>query len=105
MAGVDAEDRQVLVNRSLVTTSKWLVEPFEEAYQWMRQLGIGLDSRETVGTIAFSGKGEVKVSHLTWSELVELHRAYERLIEIEKLLKDCDTKKQPEAGTVVDQRG
>jgi len=104
MSCVDMEDHQVLVNRRLVMTSKRLAEPFEEAYQWMRQSGIQLDSRETVGTIAFSRKGETKVSHLTWSELIELHYAYERLDRIEKRLKARDSSRRLEPGAANGER-
>ena len=84
MASIDAEVQQVLLNLELVKTSKRIAEQFEEAYQWMSQLGIHLHPRETVGTLAFAGKGKRWVNHLTWSELMALHQAYEHLNQIEK---------------------
>ena len=90
MSCATAEDDQVVVNRTFVATSKRIAEPFEEAYQWMRQLGINPNSREMVGTIAFTGRGKVKVCQLTWAELVDLHCAYEQLECIEQHLRAGD---------------
>lgn len=87
MTTIDAEVEQGLLNLELVTTSKRIAEPFEEAYQWLKQLGIHLDPRESVGTLAFAGKGIHKISHLTWAELTELHEAYERIGALEKHLR------------------
>ena len=77
----------------LVTASKRIASPFEEAYQWLRQRQNHLDPRETIGTIAFSSKGEVKLNHLTWSDVTELHLAYERIKNIEVLLRSRDVEK------------
>lgn len=87
MATIDVEVEQALLNLELITTSKRIAAPFEEAYQWMIQLGVDLHPQETVGTLAFAGKGKRKVGHLTWAEIVSLHEAYERLNTIEKHLK------------------
>ena len=79
----DAEGARVLLDRRVVRTSRRIAEPFEEAYQWMQQLGIKPNSSELVGTIAFTGQGKVKVCELTWAELVDLHCAYQHLKCIE----------------------
>ena len=83
MASIDAEVDQTLLE--LVRTSKRIAEPFEEAYQWMMQLGDHLHPQESIGTLAFASKGKRKVAHLTWAEVMSLHQACERrLNEIEK---------------------
>ena len=69
MASIDAEVEQVLLNLELVTSSKRIAEPFEEAYQWMNQLGVHLHPQETVGTLAFTIKHKCKMNHLKWSEM------------------------------------
>lgn len=97
MAGIDDNVDDVLVQRELVQTSKRIGKPFEAAYQWMKQQNINLDSRETVGTIAFSGRGKSKVSHVTWAELVDIHNAYIRLDSLERILKARLLEKQIKA--------
>ena len=99
MASIDAEVDQAMLNLELVRTSKWIAEQFEEAYQWMSQLGIHLHPRETVGTLAFAGKGKRWVNHLTWSELMALHQAYERLNAIESRLNAREIEKHLVART------
>lgn len=94
MAGVDQLADEVLVQRELIRSSKFIAEPFEVAYQWMKKQDLNLDSRETVGTIAFSGKGKSKISHVTWSELVSIHDAYERFDRLERLLELVWVEKQ-----------
>ena len=86
MASVDDNVDEILAQRELLRSSKFIAKPFEAAYQWMKQQDLNLDSRETVGTIAFSGKGESKISHVTWSELVSIHDAYQRFDRLERLL-------------------
>lgn len=98
MSRVDEKFDEVLVQRELLRSSKRIAQPFEAAYQWMKQQDINPDSRETVGTIAFSGKGDCKVSHVTWSDLVNLHDAYARLDSLDRLLKARWIEKQFKAG-------
>lgn len=86
MARIDEAVDEVLVQRELLRSSKCIAKPFEAAYQWIKQQNINLDSRETVGTISFSGDGECKVSHVTWSQLVDVHNAYKRFDSLERLL-------------------
>lgn len=86
MAIGDAELGQFLMELELVTTSKQIATPFEDAYQWLKETQTHLDPRETVGTIAFTSKGKSRVNHLTWADLTELHSAYQRLNHIEVLL-------------------
>lgn len=93
MATIDAEVEQVLLNLELIAISKRTAEPFEEGYQWMIELGIDLHPQETVGTLAFAGKGKRKVGHLTWAEVMSLHQAYERLNAIEEYLKARELEK------------
>lgn len=94
MANVDDNVDEILAQRELLRSSKSIAKPFEAAYQWMKQQDLNLDSRETVGTIAFSGKGKNKVSHVTWAELVDIHNAYERFDRLERLLKVLWIEKQ-----------
>ena len=84
MSGVEVESDRVLMSPKLVSTLKSTAEPFEEAYQWISRLDVHLNPRETVCTIAFASKGIRKISHLTWSELLDLHRSYEQLKKIEQ---------------------
>jgi len=79
----DAKDGQFLTYLEMVTTLKRIATPFEEAYQWLKETQTQLPSRET---IAFARKGKSRVNHLTWSDLAELHSAYQRLSNIEVLL-------------------
>ena len=83
---IDAELARSLVNLELVATSKRIVEPFEDAYQWIKSLHLPLEACETVGSITFTGDGQHKISHLTWSDLTELHHAYQRFERVEKSL-------------------
>jgi hypothetical protein len=82
----DEQFGQLLMCLELVLTSKRIAAPFEDAYQWLKETQTHLDLCETIGTIAFTSNGKIKVSHLTWSDLNELHSAYLRLNNIEVLL-------------------
>ena len=86
MAISGVEVGQVPMYLELVTTSKQIASPFEEAYQWLMETQPYLHPDETVGTIAFSSNGARKVNHLTWSELNELHLTYQRLNHLEASL-------------------
>lgn len=86
MAVSDAEHGEFQIYLELVTTSKRIATPFEEAYQWLKETQTHLHPRETIGTIAFASKRKSRVNHLTWSDLTELHSAYQRLTKIEVLL-------------------
>lgn len=86
MAVSGEEVGQFLMYLELVTTSKRIASPFEEAYQWLKETQTQLHPLETVGTIAFTSNGESKVNHLTWSDLNELHLSYQRLKNLEVLL-------------------
>jgi hypothetical protein len=97
MARIDEKFDEVLVQRELLRSSKCIAKPFEAAYQWMKQQDLKLDSRETVGTIAFTGNGHCKVNHVTWSDLVDVHNAYDRLDSLERLLKARWAEKQYKA--------
>ena len=86
MPVADAEVHQSLINLDLVTTLKSSAEPFEEAYHWLKEKHKHLNPCEMVGTVVFASKGIQKIHHLSWCELSEFHRSYERLDEIEKAL-------------------
>lgn len=74
---------ELLTKRELVSTSKRLIEPYESAYHWIRGSGVRLHPDETVCTIVFASKGDKLVKHLTWQEIVSLHDAHDRILELE----------------------
>lgn len=75
---------EFLTELELISASKRLTEPYEEAYHWISGSGIRLHPNETVCTIAFAINGEMMVKHLTWREVVSLHDAYDRIQELER---------------------
>ena len=72
-----------LTNLELVSVSKRLTDPYDEAYRWINSSGVRPHPDETVCTIVFASAGETMVKHLTWQEIVSIHDAYDRILEIE----------------------
>ena len=75
---------ELLTKLELVSASKSLAEPYEEAYRWISRSGIRPHPHETVCTIAVAMHGETLIKHLTWQEVVSLHDAFDRIRELEK---------------------
>lgn len=74
---------ELLTKLELVSTSKRLTEPYEAAYHWIRGSGVRLHPNETVCTIVFTSNGDTMVKHLAWQEIVSLHDAHDRILELE----------------------
>ena len=94
MPRVNTEVERIFEIRESFSASKRIAATFEDAYVWLDQMNVHLHPDETVGTIAFSSNGESKVRHLTWSDLIQLHRLFECLRNLEKDVADPDSERR-----------
>ena len=88
MASTDAGAGEALRSRQLTASSRHIVDKFESAYAWIDGMRMNLHPDETVATIAFTGDEGCRIDHLTWQDLVQLHKLFERLSRLEREV-DC----------------
>ena len=84
MASTDTGAGEAVRGRQLTTGSRRIVDKFETAYAWIDGMHMNLHPDETVPTIAFTGDEGCRVDHLTWPDLVQLHKLFERLDRLER---------------------